>query len=263
MRFYRHDEGKLMGEIFAREFQHEMVFIHGLFGQNGQYQGMIKALEKEGVRLHTPSLRGYSTERLSVRFSASEVLGAARQAVIQVYKDTQKKPWLFGSSLGSIFAVRYAIEHPETIKGLILHAIVDPAILPLTNGIQRAFHRLGGWLFWASPILGLIPFPFPWFAGMYPKKRIFYSLKGLMELFYDQRFREELEQISLPSFLIVGSKDRLLPPDYCLSVFRRLGGVQGDCQLENAGHGVLMTHPYRVGQQIAAWLAEEQQACLT
>jgi len=252
-----------MGEIFAREFQHEMVFIHGLFGQNGQYQGMIKALEKEGVRLHTPSLRGYSTERLSVRFSASEVLGAARQAVIQVYKDTQKKPWLFGSSLGSIFAVRYAIEHPETIKGLILHAIVDPAILPLTNGIQRAFHRLGGWLFWASPILGLIPFPFPWFAGMYPKKRIFYSLKGLMELFYDQRFREELEQISLPSFLIVGSKDRLLPPDYCLSVFRRLGGVQGDCQLENAGHGVLMTHPYRVGQQIAAWLAEEQQACLT
>jgi hypothetical protein len=25
----------------------------------------------------------------------------------------------------------------------------------------------------------------------------------------------------------------------------------------------LMTHPYRVGQQIAAWLAAEQQACLT
>jgi hypothetical protein len=68
-----------------------MVFIHGLFGQNGQYQGMIKALEKEGVRLHTPSLRGYSTGRLSVRFSASEVLGAARKVVVQVYKDTQKK----------------------------------------------------------------------------------------------------------------------------------------------------------------------------
>ena len=252
-----------MGDNFAKEFQHEMVFIHGLFGQNGQYQGLIKALEKKGVRLHTPSLRGYSAERLYVRFSASEVLGAARKAVVQVYKDTQKKPWLFGSSLGSIFAVRYAIEHPETIKGLILHTIVDPALLPLTNGTQRALRRLGSWLLWASPILGLIPFPFPWFAGMYPKNRIFYSVNGLMEVFYDQRFRLGLEQISLPSFLIVGSKDSLLPPDYCLSVFRRLGGARGDCQIDNAGHGVLMTHPYRVGQQIAAWLAAEQQACLT
>jgi pimeloyl-ACP methyl ester carboxylesterase len=98
---------------------------------------------------------------------------------------------------------------------------------------------------------------------MYPKKRIFYSVNGLMELFYDQRFRLGLEQISLPSFLIVGSKDSLLPPDYCLSGFRRLRGARGDCQIENAGHGVLMTHPYRVGHQIADWLAAEQQACLT
>jgi len=35
-----------MGDNFAKEFQHEMVFIHGLYGQNGQYRGLIKALEK-------------------------------------------------------------------------------------------------------------------------------------------------------------------------------------------------------------------------
>jgi len=36
-----------MGDNFAKEFQHEMVFIHGLYGQNGQYRGLIKALEKK------------------------------------------------------------------------------------------------------------------------------------------------------------------------------------------------------------------------
>jgi len=39
-----------MGDNFTKEFQHEMVFIHGLFGQNGQYQGLIRVLEKKGVR---------------------------------------------------------------------------------------------------------------------------------------------------------------------------------------------------------------------
>ena len=251
-----------MDKVHSREFQHEMVFIHGLFGHNGQYRGMIQVLEKAGVRVHTPPLRGYSADRLTVRFSAFEVLGEARKAVVQVSRDTQKKPWLFGSSLGSIFAVKYAIDYPDTISGLILHTVVDPSRLPLTNGIQRGFHQLGGWLFWAAPVLGLIPFPFPWFAGMYPKKRIFYSVKGLMELFYDMRFREDLGQISLPSFLIVGSKDRLLPPDYCLSVFSRLGGVLGHCQIQKAGHEVLLTHPKAVGEQISSWLASIQQACL-
>jgi len=36
-----------MDDNFAKEFQHEMVFIHGLYGQNGQYRGLIKALEKK------------------------------------------------------------------------------------------------------------------------------------------------------------------------------------------------------------------------
>ncbi len=109
------------GQIFWRETgQGEtVVFIHGECRESSQWSEYFEVLGKK-FNCFAPDLLGFGdSERPKAPYSIqweSEVLE-------ELFENIRLKPfYLVGEGLGAWVATRYAINHPEQIKGLILRS---------------------------------------------------------------------------------------------------------------------------------------------
>ena len=73
-----------------------------------------------------------------------------------------------------------------------------------------------------------------------------------------QRFdvRELLGRITVPTLILVGSKDRMAPPKFSVTLAVRISGSQL-VQIEGAGHMLPLERPVAVAEAISKWLAEQ------
>ncbi|CUS48572.1 MAG: putative hydrolases or acyltransferases (alpha/beta hydrolase superfamily) [Idiomarinaceae bacterium HL-53] len=110
----------------------EIVALHSSQSHGGQWRNLTKSLIKEGLHLRSPDLIGYGQQAQfngdanGFRFN-QEIAHLAQLGMNPLeWRDTL----LVGHSYGGALALHIALQHPASVRGLVLYEPVSFHVLP-------------------------------------------------------------------------------------------------------------------------------------
>jgi pimeloyl-ACP methyl ester carboxylesterase len=196
------------------------VFVNGLTQYAELWAAYRDALVAKGFRVATFDLLGQGASDKPTLFISQDDQVAALALLID-----QLEPPVFlgGISFGGLIALRYAIEHPDRLAGLVAmsaFAELSPQLLLLGNALRTGL-ILGGTGYlqdlllpmnlsdaWLGPQLGNLEAikRQGWLTND------IYALQNLMESFLDFKpLTPQLSSISVPTMILNGEFDFLTP----------------------------------------------------
>ncbi|HEX2329580.1 MAG TPA: alpha/beta hydrolase [Candidatus Angelobacter sp.] len=116
-----------------------IVLVHGLAGRAEDWLDLIPSLARNGFKVYAPDLLGFGrSSRPDVEYSISQ-----QEDMVLQFMDSQhlQQPDVAGWSMGGWIALKFAADHPERVRRLILlssaglkfDAVNAPALRPKTE----------------------------------------------------------------------------------------------------------------------------------
>jgi len=173
-----------------------------------------------------------------------------------------ERPTVFGVSFGGAIALELAVEQPHRIGGLIVQGVegrfrmtlgasiarrvLERFPLPSDNGFLNQFFNL---------LYGIKPEPGPLFNFVVERcwetdQSVMARRIGLLESF---DVTDRLWQLDVPTLVLAGSRDVIVPPARQRALASSIGGA-GFEVLEGAGHIGFLTHRREVAHQVQRFL---------
>jgi pimeloyl-ACP methyl ester carboxylesterase len=103
--------------------QKSIVVLHGWYSSKERWQKVKEIIEKEGIKAEIPDLPGFKEEtKLNNPWNLDGYLGWTEKFIEEKKNSGElAEPFfLLGHSFGGRVAIKFAIKHPEKLKGLIL-----------------------------------------------------------------------------------------------------------------------------------------------
>jgi pimeloyl-ACP methyl ester carboxylesterase len=182
---------------------------------------------------------------------------------------------LIGHSLGALVAARFALLAPEKVAALFLispalgyGADKDTALPANVAGRIAELDRLGPETFAAARAPGLLANPAARPDVLQAVER---AMAAIQRPGYDQaarllaggRLLDDAAKLEVPTAIIVGTQDRITPPENARRVFDVLrASSRGHAyrEIQNAGHAVCQEQPAEVARVIADIVASKANA---
>jgi len=204
------------GMLFWREVGQgiPIICLHGSWDDGGQWVGVMERLGSE-FQCFAPDLLGFSeSDRPSVHYSVN-LQTECLQEFFQALK--LKSVYLVGHSLGGWIATRYALAHPEQVKGLVLLAPEGVSVPELKHRWQPASWLVGPKSFWVQILKLLLPIA-RWMGkakrieGLLERRSHLLQFLPACQMLFLRRSREiqaeyvqdELPHLTVPSLLLSG-----------------------------------------------------------
>ena len=235
-----------------------IVLLHGLGCDGSMWDGVVAALPRD-VGLVLPDARGHGGSSLgwrapAVSLWADDVVRLARAAGVE-------RPAIAGLSMGGYSALAIAGEYPGLARA---YAFVSTTAAPDDDeGRKRraagiALIRREGWRAYAHGLIpGLLNDRNPSYTTHHRHLVTMFARAGdsglppaLMALAARRDRRAVLASIQEPSIAVVGSEDKLIPPDRSREIASGIPGARLHV-LEGAAHMSAMEAP----DEVAALLA--------
>jgi pimeloyl-ACP methyl ester carboxylesterase len=266
-----------------------IVFVHGFGGSIGHWRQNMPELAKY-YNVYALDLLGFGdSDKPNVEYSVD-------LWVDQLYEFWQtfigKPVVLVGNSIGSLTCLAAAAEHPEMVQGVAMISLPDtasheeaipPIVRPLVSRLQTIFtcplvlyplfHLLRQPRVirrWASlayvcqeavteELLEILMKP----AREQGSAQAFCAIiRAMISPQFSPSVRSLLSQIQMPSLLLWGDQDRMIPPGSA----KRLLSYKSDLQLvelENAGHCAHDERPEQVNSVLLNWIQTQVSPCQT
>lgn len=231
--------------------QPESILLHGLPLEGTSWLKWMTRAEHPTLQLELPNV-GISSST-GVEFGSVDWIEEA-------LPETASPALWVGHSLGSLYALQYAVDYPEHVKGLVL---LSPFFLQKRAAWIMRRPWLSQWLFRSLSVTALhkllmgteSPEPMDWIESIHSTLRrpgqaryVAQALAWASELQTRKNALHMLHTISCPTLLIAGSKDPILnfeQPPHCTHF-----------SVEGAGHYVQLTHGEEVQSVIQKWKEE-------
>lgn len=199
-----------------------IVVLHGIGSAASQFARLLLALRPHAQRVLAPDLPGHGFSEDPRQPLAPELLYSTMRDLLDRLCDQPIA--LVGNSLGGALALRYALDHPTRVRNLVL---ISPAGAQMTTleweSLLDGFRvetaedarRLLARLYHRTPIY------MPVFASSLRdslQRRAVRDMLGAASL-ADLPTPERLRELNVPTLLIWGRSERVLPPS-SLTYFR-------------------------------------------
>lgn len=160
-----------------------------------------------------------------------------------------------GNSLGGAIALRWALDFPDQVAGLVLlgsgaRLRVSPEIFEmLDNNWPACIDTLVGWAVSAATGPALRERAKAWHltVGQESTRRDYAACNVF-------NIMDEIANIRVPTLIIVGSADIMTPPKYSRFMHERIAGSTL-AVIEGAGHLAMAEHPEPVNDAIRVFLS--------
>lgn len=239
----KHEDGRLRGVgdvgIYWQawlpdgEPRAAVVLSHGVSEHSARYQHVGEALTEAGYALYALDHRGHGrSEGDRANIERLDSLVADLLTLVQMATERQgAKPFLLGHSMGGAVAIAFALQHQETIAGLLLSA---PAVDTSAAGpVTLALGRLTSTI---APNLGVFPVDpegvsrDPEVVRAYVEDPLVFHKKlparTVSEIAsFANRVPDEAARITLPLLVMHGSADPIIPVDAGRMVEERAGSA--------------------------------------
>ena len=229
------------------------VLLHGLGSGSVHYARLLAKLKPRVRRIIAPDMPGHG-------MSAPLQPGASREdgwaAFCNALDEAIDEPAiLFGNSLGGLGAIRYALERPQNVAGLMLvspaGAFMRPAelerflagfempshahALDFTDRLFERPHRLRHLL-----AMGV--------RSRFSRPAVRQLLHGLTP--EELLTPEQLSRLSMPIYLVWGQAERILPREHFRFFTDHLPAHTWREEPHNFGHAPFIDHPNRVARML-------------
>jgi pimeloyl-ACP methyl ester carboxylesterase len=237
------------------------VIMHGLGSAATPFGRVLLGLRPHVRRVLAPDLPGHGFSAVPVVALSIELLFSTLADLLEQLTDTPLV--LIGNSLGGALSLRYALEHPQRLRALVL---VSPAGAEMTAAEREALldsfrmHTTEDALRLLSRLYHRTPFYMPAFAaGLRDSLRREHMIDILQSITpLDLVSAEQLGELTVPTLLLWGRSERLLPAS-SLAYFRRhLPGHVVIEEPEGFGHCPHVDAPARLARRIVDFIASTQ-----
>ena len=264
-------EGDAGGEIFWQswpapgEARGVVVIAHGVSEHSDRYGHVAKRLNEAGYDVFALDHRGHGRSeggRANIVRISSAVADIGTLIGIARERSAAPKLFLLGHSMGGALAIEFALEREDELDGLLLSA--PAAALEAASRFELVAGRA---LSVIAPNLGVFPVD-PTTVSRDPEvvrdyendplnyhrklpARTVAELAGAIETFPDR-----LPGMTLPLLVMVGTGDRLVPPDASRMVAERAGSADKRLIEYDGLYHEILNEPEqdRVMDDLVAWL---------
>lgn len=236
-------------ESAGPEDAQDIVFVHGAGGSAATWLMQLRGLSKD-LRVHAVELNGHgSSEDRSDPNTQRAYLEDIESVVVSL-----ERPVLGGHSMGGALTQQYALNHPDTLHGIILIGTgarlrCTPVIFHLLeNDFEAYLEALGEFMFHSGTDPRVIEASKAETARCRPE--VIARDFGMCDQF---DIMEDISAIDVPALIIVGEADVMTPVKYS----RYLAEKIADSELRvipRAGHAVMLEQPTLVNQVIRNWV---------
>ncbi|MBW3596253.1 MAG: alpha/beta hydrolase [Planctomycetes bacterium] len=198
-----------------------VVLMHGKNFFGAYWEDTIKALAESGYRVVAPDQVGFGkSSKPNLHYSFHLLASNTKKLLDEL---SVEKTAVVGHSMGGMLATRFALMHPETTTHLILENPIGledyrlqvpwtptekiyKSILDKTEeGIRRDFQSY--FVQWKPEYERFVEVHYRWtLSGEYP--RLAWASALTAQMIYEQPVVHELEQLKVPSLLVIGQEDR-------------------------------------------------------
>ncbi|GHB71691.1 alpha/beta fold hydrolase [Persicitalea jodogahamensis] len=201
-KYYHSRQGEMHFVAVGDSTLPPVLFVHGSPGEWDNYSGFLKdsVLQKKAYLLSVDRPGFGESGDMAVKTLADQV-----EALLPIMKYQNQKVILVGHSLGGPIVVRFAMAHPEYVRGLVLAAAsVSPELEP-TN--------------WYRYILGAPPVR--WFIPRSFESSNDELLPLKKEL---KKMADSWDKVKCPVVVIQGGSDVLVPAENADYIEKKLEG---------------------------------------
>jgi acylglycerol lipase len=271
-----HREARLAGvdglSIFWQTWQPQsppravVVIAHGAGEHSGRYAHVAARLVSEGYAVYALDHQGHGRSA-GRRALLRRVNGAVADLDSLVSQAAQAHPgsdiFLLGHSMGATIAVRYAIEHQDRLRGLILSgplAALEAAPLPL-----RLLVKVLSVTTPAAPVLAVDATQVsrdPAVVSAYVADPLVHHGKLPARTIAEiaaavDSFPSAVESITIPTLIAYGTADGLCPPSGSLMLHRRIGAQDKTLKAYEGLYHEILNEPEQgtVLDDVCGWLA--------
>ncbi len=219
-----------------------VVLVHGLSVSSGYMMPTAVRLAPY-YHVYLPDLPGFGRSA-----KPPHILNVAELSdALAAWMQTMKLPsaTLLGNSVGCQIIVNFALRHPECIERAIL---VSPTMDPKA----RTIHQEAGRLLLDTPCEPLHFLPV--LLREYALAGIPRTIRTLQYAFEDP-MEEHLHRVHIPTLVVRGSRDPIVPQDWVEEVNRLLPNSQL-VVVQGAGHAVNFNSPDRLVHLVRSFLQD-------
>jgi acylglycerol lipase len=275
----RHEHGRLGSADATRLFwqawhpeeatKPPVVIVHGAGEHGGRYAYVAERLVDEGHAVLALDHRGHGRSdgsRAQIDRMAT-LVADLRLFVARVHDADGRRPFLVGHSLGGAVALNYAIEHPDTIEGLVVSgpAVATEAVPAPLKAITAALSKLApnlpayqidAELISRDPevIRDYRSDPLNW-TGKLPARTLGEIMRSM------DAMQEQVAYLTVPLLLMHGSEDGLCPVAGSRMVHAGAASRDKTLKVYEGLFHEIFNEPERaqVVDDLAAWLAQRSR----
>jgi pimeloyl-ACP methyl ester carboxylesterase len=226
-----------------------VIFVHGAGGSSATWTMQLRILSSH---FHIVALdlngHGETPDRQEENILESYIKD------IGILVDQFDRPILVGHSMGGALTQLYALKNPSHLQGIILVGTgarlrVSPIIFELLdNDFDGYISALGKFAFHPNTSKELIEASLSEIRKCPPK-----IIRRDFELCDAFDIMEEVNEISLPTLILVGDNDQMTPPKYSLYLNENINGATYQI-IENAGHSLMLEQAELFNDIILKWI---------
>jgi pimeloyl-ACP methyl ester carboxylesterase len=237
----------------------ELVLVHGFLGGTGYWKPLFPGL-KDHFGLIAVDLPGFAG---SAAIPAPDSIAGLSQALLELMDSLDVERFsLLGFSMGGMVAMQTALDHRDRLENLILYGTAASGTLPnrfeswdtsiarmQEQGVEATADRtVSTWFVDGER--------HPYYSACREACRGASQESCIKLMRAIQRWSaiERLNEIKIPTLLIVGDKDRSTKPSESIAIWERIPGSQL-CILPNGAHGVHMEKPNLFSRIIVDFLS--------
>jgi alpha-beta hydrolase superfamily lysophospholipase len=255
------------------------VFIPGMRCHAGTYSTLasggnfLAALAETGINVVAVDLPGHGrSEGPRGLFTYKSIIATLRAAVKYTAERFGTPVGVTGSSMGGILSLYAALEIPEVQAIVPINVLdlrnIDPALHLIRHSIvvppTKLAARMG-----LGPLLTWMPIPVTAFLSTRevweqkgharawlddPFSVHAYRASAWISLFMDPSSKPALEEIKVPTRILVGERDKILPVGMTRDLYTRLACEKDLVVLEGAGHMLPVEYLEQTVPLVSEWL---------
>ena len=238
-----------------------IVLVHGLGTSAGTFSRMALALRPTVRRVLVPDLPDHGFSSGLSWVTVEEIYQSVSAALL---RELDEPAVMYGHCLGGAFAVRFAAEHPDRVRALVMGSPVAPMAADESAELLSAFRIDSSVAFRA--LLARTFHRKPWFASLLAgEMRAHFARPELVKL-WDALCQAEfptaahLRSLPMPALLLWGRSDRLLPRttfDFYRAYLPPDTAIE---EIESVGHFPHIDAPDKLVQRLLAFASRNVAA---
>jgi pimeloyl-ACP methyl ester carboxylesterase len=227
---------------------HDIVLVHGAGGSAATWFMQLKGLSSY-FRVHALELNGHGESKDRHEPDTKHAYLEDIHSVI----GELPRPILGGHSMGGALTQLYALDHPDSVSGIVLIGTgaklrVAPGVFNLLeNDFEAYIQALGGFMFDSGADPRLVEASRSEASQCSPR-----VISRDFRMCDEFDIMEEVFRISVPTLVIVGESDVMTPPKYSRYLADNIEGAELRV-ISKAAHAVMLEQPRMVNSAIKEW----------